>query len=86
MTVNFGARKLCESWCPFPCAANSSEACGADNYMSVYNLSLGPLGKQFVGRRNGRYEDAGFALPSVKLNMWPARRGWLEGWVHDWLF
>jgi len=54
-----------------PFAANSSEACGADNYGSVYNASIGSLNKRSC-------ESDALPFMSAQLNR-PRQRGWLNG-------
>ena len=45
-----------DTYCNAPCKGNTSEACGTDNYASVYNIST----VQFISKRD---EDNMFALP-----------------------
>ena len=68
--VKAGATRLCDSYCSFPCAGNSSEACGADNYASVYNISTQPLSK-----RDQNYADE---LPSLEEDQDPHSLGYLR--------
>ena len=70
--ANLGARKVCDSYCAFPCKGNTSEACGADDYGVIYNVSTTAL-------KHRRWDDTeGSPLLSAKLG----RRGESQwGWL-----
>lgn len=75
--VPSSARKICDSYCANPCPGDTRQACGSDNYASIYNVSSKPLSKRAHGSKKLELKK------SAKLHQRPKKRE--RGALSEWL-